>query len=124
MSKTARGCRARVRRSASGDPAMTFQPFGRPRRPQASGHTLRPDNDGGGTVPSAYNAREQTNNFAQIGSAANSELLDQYLIARLIGALEVIEQLATLGYELQKSAPGMVILDVRLEMLGEVVDPL
>src|ERR1700760_3539058 len=109
----------RVRRSASGDPAMTFQPFGRPRRPQAPGHTLRPDNGGGGTAPSAHNAREQTNNFAQIDSATNSELLDQYLVARFIGALEVVEQLATLRYKLQKSPPGVVVLDVRLEMLGQ-----
>src|SRR5690349_1829362 len=103
---------------------MTFQPFGRPRRPQAPGHTLRPDNDGGGTAPSAHNAREQTNNFAQIRSATNSELLDQCLIAPFIGALEVIEQLAALRYKLQKSPPRMVVLDVGLEVLGEVVDPL
>src|SRR3954470_14002567 len=52
-------------------------------------------------------------------SAANAQPLDQRLVTRFVDTSEVIEQLATLGHELEQSTPGMVILDVGLEMLGE-----
>ena len=55
-------------------------------------------------------------------SAADAQLLDQRLVTRLIGAREVIEQLATLGHELEQSTPGVIVLDVALEVLGEIVD--
>src|SRR5262245_35415696 len=55
-------------------------------------------------------------------SAANAELLDQMLVAALVGALEIIEQLATLRDELEQAAPRVVVFHVRLEMLREVVD--
>src|SRR5262249_37391960 len=57
-------------------------------------------------------------------SAANTQPLDQRLVTRLIDAGEIIEQLATLGHELEQSTPGMIVLDVGLEMLGEAVDAL
>src|SRR6516162_2748670 len=66
------------------------------------------------------NARVHARNF----SAANAQSLDQRLVTRFIDAVEVIEQLATLGHELEQSTPGMIVLDVGLEMLGEAVDAL
>src|SRR5262249_62388586 len=57
-------------------------------------------------------------------SAANAELVDQQLVTPLVGALQVIEQLTALGHELEKPAPRMVVLNMGLEMLGEIVDPL
>src|SRR5215468_11479012 len=55
-------------------------------------------------------------------SAANTQPLDQRLVTRLVGTGEIIEQLATLGYELEQSTPGMIVLDVTLEVLGQIVD--
>src|SRR5262249_26038742 len=57
-------------------------------------------------------------------SATNAEFLDQHLVAPLVAALEVVEQLTTLRHELEKPAPRMIVLYVGLEMLGEIVDPL
>src|ERR1051326_4219377 len=56
-------------------------------------------------------------------SASDAEPLDQRLVAPFIGALEIIEQLAALGNELEQAASRMVIVDVRLEMLGQAGDP-
>src|SRR5262249_19655073 len=43
---------------------------------------------------------------------------------RCVDTGEVVEKLATLGHKLEQSTPGMVVLDVGLEMLGEAVDAL
>src|ERR1700704_1784843 len=56
-------------------------------------------------------------------SAANAELLDQALVAAFVGALEIIEQLATLRHHLQQASPRMIVFHVRLEMIGQIVDP-
>src|ERR1041384_4664892 len=68
----------------------------------------------------ATNARD---NPARYRSAANSEFFDQPFVALLVGAPEIIKQLTTLRHELEQPAARVVVLDVRLEMLGEVVDP-
>src|SRR5207247_2050575 len=57
-------------------------------------------------------------------SSADAELLDQVLVARFIGATQVIEQLAALAYHLEQSTPRMIVLDVGLKMLGEIIDAL
>src|SRR5215204_6305798 len=54
--------------------------------------------------------------------AANAELLDQRAVARLVLALDVVEERAALGDHLQEATPGMVVLGVGLEVLGQVVD--
>src|SRR5262245_47256298 len=54
--------------------------------------------------------------------AADSQPLDQRLVATLVSTGEIIEQLAALRYELEQSTPGMVVLDVALEVLGQIVD--
>src|ERR1700745_589654 len=55
---------------------------------------------------------------------ANTEPLDQRLVAPLIVAPEIIEQLTPLRNELEQAASRMVVVDVGLEMLGEGGDPL
>src|SRR5665213_2000061 len=55
-------------------------------------------------------------------SSADAELLDQSLVAGLVGAPQVIEQRAALAHHLEQATAGMVVLDVGLEMLGEIVD--
>src|SRR5262249_52012340 len=57
-------------------------------------------------------------------SSADAGLLDQNLVAPLVGALEVVEQLPALRHECQQSASRMIVFHVSLEMLGEIVDPL
>src|SRR5262245_19545536 len=57
-------------------------------------------------------------------SAADAQPFDQRLVTLLVGTGEVIEQLATLGHELEQATPGVVVLDVGLEMLGEIADAL
>jgi len=54
---------------------------------------------------------------------AQSKLLDQLVIFPVVFSLEVIEYLATLVHHLQQSAPRMMVLDVRLEMVGQAVYP-
>src|SRR6185369_284978 len=56
--------------------------------------------------------------------SADAELLDQILVAFLVGAPQVVEQRATLADHLEQATTGMVVLDVRLEMVGQVVDAL
>src|SRR5689334_314415 len=57
-------------------------------------------------------------------SPANAELLDQILVARFVRATQIIEQLAALAHHLEQSTTRVVVLDVGLEMLGEVIDAL
>src|ERR1700694_3770803 len=57
-----------------------------------------------------------------IASAADAELVDQRLITGLVLRLQIIEQAATLRDHLEQAPPRMVVLDVRLEVLGEVGD--
>ena len=54
---------------------------------------------------------------------AQAKLLDQFVIFPVVLSLEVIEYLATLAHHLKQSAPRMVILDVRLEVVGQPVYP-
>jgi hypothetical protein len=54
---------------------------------------------------------------------AQAKLLDQLVIFPVVLSLEVIEYLATLAHHLQQPAPRMVVLDVRLEVVGQPVYP-
>ena len=53
---------------------------------------------------------------------AQIQLIERRLVSRSRGALEIIKQPATACDHLEQAAPGGVILEVRLEMLGEVID--
>ena len=46
------------------------------------------------------------------------------LVAIVGDALEVVEQLAAAGHQHEEAAAGRVIFEVRLEMVGQLVDPL
>jgi hypothetical protein len=52
------------------------------------------------------------------------QCLNQIAIALDIVVTEIVEQPSSLPDEHEKPAPGVMVLLVNLEMLGEVVDPL
>jgi hypothetical protein len=54
---------------------------------------------------------------------AQSEPLDQHLVLLGILSLQIIQQLAATAYHPQQTPPGMMILDMGLEMLGKIGDP-
>src|SRR4051812_46034693 len=61
---------------------------------------------------------------AASGLAADAEFFDQLPIAAFVLALEIVEERAALRHELQETATRVVILHVRLEVPGQVVDAL
>src|SRR5215510_7082239 len=56
--------------------------------------------------------------------AAQTEPVDQCLVARLFPRLQIVEEAAALRHELQETTAGVVVLLVVLEMLGQVLDAL
>ena len=52
------------------------------------------------------------------------ELLCNRLIAGQVGLMEIIQQPAALADHFQQTAPGAVVLDVLLQMLSQVINPL
>src|SRR5262249_8571087 len=111
--------------AASGDPAMapisSFGWHGRTFRPALLGGLSPSVNMLGRTARAAHCApptpRADKRPRAK-KSTTNAELLDHGLVARLVGALEVIEQLATLLDHLEKAPPRMVVFHVRFEVFG------
>src|SRR6185436_4855450 len=79
------------------------------------------------SLPANYGLNKQSvqtrGKPARHRSAADAKLLDQRLVTGLVGTTDVIEQLATLGHELQQPAPRVVVLDVSLEMFSQVGAP-
>src|SRR5258708_30802991 len=55
---------------------------------------------------------------------ADAEAFDQFGVAIRVLALQVIQQAAALSDQLQQAAARVVVLCVRLEMFGEIADPL
>src|SRR5258706_6026470 len=62
--------------------------------------------------------------YGRASLLAQAEALDQRAVGLDVLALEVVEQAAALAHHGEQPAARMEILDVRLEMLGEHVDPL
>jgi hypothetical protein len=56
-------------------------------------------------------------------SPPEPELGDDSPVALDVGALQVVQQPATLADQLQQPAPRIVVVGVRLEVVGEVIDP-
>jgi len=56
-------------------------------------------------------------------SPPQPELGDDRPVALDVRALKVIEQPATLANQLKQAPPRIVIVGVRLEVVGEVIDP-
>src|SRR6476620_6140268 len=55
-------------------------------------------------------------------SAAQSELGDDFLVARGIAVLQVVQQLASLGDQLEQAAPRRMVTLVGGEVLAQFVD--
>jgi hypothetical protein len=56
-------------------------------------------------------------------SVAEFQLFGDGLVSGKIGGVEVIQKTAALADHFKQAAPGAVIFDVFLQMLGQVVDP-
>ena len=52
------------------------------------------------------------------------QFLCNRLIARQVGLMEIIQQTTALRDHFQQTAPGTVVLDVLLQMLGQVINSL
>src|SRR5689334_8791139 len=118
------------RATASGDPAMAFEPClvtrGDPYRllPNCRLRLSLPAQSSERVRRVRCTKRTGRKRPARNKSSANTELLDQVLVARFIGATQIIEELAALAHHLEQSTTRVVVLDVGLEMLGEIVDAL
>jgi hypothetical protein len=55
---------------------------------------------------------------------AQLEPLGDCLIARQVGLVEIIQQTAALADHDQEAAAGAMVLDIRLQMLGQMIDAL
>jgi hypothetical protein len=71
------------------------------------------------TVSGNQNAHRDSMGVGDLLTQA--KLLDQLVILSVVLPLEVIEHFAALAHHFQQSAPRMVILDVRLEVVGQPV---
>src|SRR6266571_419112 len=118
MSKTARGCRGRRCRRARQHPAILPWPsislLSAGPRPASGFGSLA-----AGLVAACAVRCERALFPARGVSTTDAEPLDQRLVAGLVDAPQIVEQLAALRHELEQAAPGMVVLDVGLEMLGQ-----
>src|SRR5690606_20725973 len=61
--------------------------------------------------------------FGSVLSTAQTEPLDQRLVTRRVGSLQVVEQLAASADHLQQAAARMVVFRMRLEVVGQFDDP-
>src|SRR4051812_14830382 len=59
-----------------------------------------------------------------LSSFAKAQLRDQFGVALAVGLPKIIEKRAALVDEHQQAAPAVIVLGVRLEMLGQIGDPL
>jgi hypothetical protein len=57
------------------------------------------------------------------GLSPDAQLFDQPFVARKIARMQVIKQPTTLADQSQQTTARMMILLVRREMLGQLVDP-
>src|SRR5579862_5266608 len=55
-------------------------------------------------------------------STTNVVLFKQRLVARFVRLAQVVEQRTPRRHQLQQTAPRMIVLHMRLEVLGEVID--
>src|SRR6188472_727596 len=110
--------------TASSDPAMAFEPsIGRTgdHSTRLKIGSVRRCRDEQRTNPVSASKRANT---PRKSSATNTQPFDQRLVTRRVDAGEIVEELPALGYELEQSPPGVVVLHVGLEMLGEAGDAL
>ena len=65
----------------------------------------------------------RANGYGSRPSPPEPELGDDGPVAFDVGALQVVQQPAPLADQLQQPAARIVVMGVRLEMVGEVIDP-
>src|SRR6185437_12925647 len=137
MSKTARSCRASSRCKERQRPAILpwrFEPClaarGDPYRLligscQMTGRAYRRRLDSGESVLRFRRTNHaERDGPARNKSPADAEFLDQILVARFIGAAQIIEKLPALPHHLEQPTARMIVFDVGFEMLGEIIDAL
>src|SRR6478752_10846064 len=117
------------RATASGDPAMAFEPCLVARAIligscQIAGRAYRCRLNRANAFTRCSAKRAGLIGPARNQSSADTELLDQALVARFVRATQIVEQLAALSHHLEQSATGMVVFDVSLEMLSQIIDAL
>src|SRR4051812_43271910 len=76
-----------------------------------------------GSAPPLRGARTNFHPPRVLVLTPEAELLDQRAVGLDVLALEIVEQPAAPADELEQAAPRVVVLRVRAEMLGELVDP-
>jgi len=69
-------------------------------------------------------AAERTASAARKSSTTNTKSLDQLLVPRIVGAPEIIQNLASLRHKLQQPAPRVIVFDMCLEVFRQIIDPL
>src|ERR687893_1677854 len=77
-----------------------------------------------GDVWLSFSSLGQPSWVGQPGSAAQAEALDQRPVAPDVDLGEVVQQVAAAADHQEQAAPGVVIMLMLLEVLGEVDDPL
>ena len=68
-------------------------------------------------------AAERAAPAARKSSTTNTKSLDQSLVTIIVGALQIIQNLAPLRHELQQPAPRVVVFDMCFEVLRQIIDP-
>ena len=61
--------------------------------------------------------------MANDGLASEAQAADQFLIAALVGLLQIVQQLAALVHHLEQPTTRMVVFLVAREVFGELIDP-
>src|SRR5665213_1343788 len=56
--------------------------------------------------------------------ATQAQPIDDLLVTRTVNLLEIVEKAAPLAHHLEQAPPGMIVLEVALEVLGQVGNPL
>src|SRR5580658_7544972 len=118
MSKTARGCRSQSFCESKQHPAILPWPSGLPVMRTGIGPSLsnRQPLAAGQTAEAFCDPPRNARVFSRAKfSAANTQPLNQLLVTPFIGTPQIVENLAPLR---------VVVLDVRLEVILQVVDPL
>ena len=69
-------------------------------------------------------AAERTASAARKSSTTNTKSLDQLLVPRIVGAPEIIQNLASLRHKLQQPAPRVIVFDMCLEVFRQIIDPI
>src|ERR1700694_670225 len=102
------------RQSAQAVPVLRVRGWGSKKRTPFSVHQSLPLCEVAPPGQAVYGVRP---------SPPEPELGDDRSVPLDVGALQIVQQPAALADQLQQPAPRVVVVGVRLEMVGEVIDP-